>query len=315
MRTVRKDIVNLFRSSPVPSNAHYEKQIVLQSRTISNLLREKKRLKFLAEIEFSGFSQWGEDGIIDWLIDRLPGMPETFVEFGVQDYRESNTRLLLYLRNWRGLVMDGSCRNIADIKQQDISWRFDLEAQCAFIDRDNINNLIYSAGISGEIGLLSVDLDGNDYWVWKAIDVVNPVIVVCEYNAVFGDAQRISVPYRPDFQRTIAHHSNLYFGASLPSLIDLGNQKGYVYIGSNSNGCNAFFVREDRASEIVQVIDEVKSFPSRFRESRDAAGKLTYVRGEKRIEIIRHLPVFDFESQSIKQLMDIYPLYSPKWSG
>ena len=289
------------------------KNIVLQSLMIASKNREKKSIKQLTDVEFSGFSQWGEDGIIDWLIERLPNIPKTFIEFGVEDYKESNTRMLLHLRNWRGHVIDGSKKHISSIKQQDLYWRFDLTVNCAFINRENINHLIDTSGFYGDIGLLSIDIDGNDYWVWQAINSVNPVIVVCEYNAVFGDLHRISVPYKADFQRTQAHFSNLYFGASLLSLIELGQQKGYVFVGTNSNGCNAFFVRDDFAPLIMASLDEITSNPSLIRESRDSTGTLTFMRGKERLDIISHLPVFDFDTNSMRKIGDIGNLYSSHW--
>lgn len=290
-----------------------EQSIVLSCQYMANSNRTRGNIRFLSAVEFRGFSQWGEDGILDWLLERLPDIPDTFVEFGVEDYRESNTRLLLFLRNWRGLVLDGSEAHIKSIQAQDIYWRHDLTAKCAFIDRDNINQLIASSGLQGDIGLLSVDIDGNDYWVWQAIEVVRPVVVACEYNAVFGDVHRLSVPYQPDFQRTRAHHSNLYFGASLQSLIHLGEQKGYRFVGTNSNGCNAFFVRNDHAAGVLAAIDEIRAYPSRLREARDENGQLTFVRGIQRADIIRHLPVFDFATEQVRPLAEMGGLYSPAW--
>lgn len=292
-----------------------ELPVMLQSLSIARTNRSMDRIRALSDVEFRGFSQWGEDGIIDWLMEHLPGIPETFVEFGVEDYRESNTRLLLMLRNWRGLVMDGSADHVMSIKGQDIYWRHDLTAECAFIDKDNINQLIASSGLRGDIGLLSVDIDGNDYWVWEAIEMVRPAVVVCEYNAVFGDVHRISVPYNADFQRTRAHHSNLYFGASLPALTHLGERKGYCFVGTNSNGCNAFFVRKDCAESVVAVIGEIRSYPSRFREARDASGQLTFARGAQRADVIRHLPVFDFSIGRARPLAELGGLYSTAWLG
>jgi hypothetical protein len=267
----------------------------------------------LADVEFRGFSQWGEDGILDWLVERLPGIPEKFVEFGVENYRESNTRLLLWLRNWRGLVIDGSLPHVNDIRKQDVSWRFDLKAACAFIDRDNINDLISLSEFGDEIGLLSIDVDGNDYWIWQNLNVVKPVIVVCEYNAVFGDLRRITIPYRPDFCRSRAHYSNLYFGASLQALIELGKTKGYTFVGTNSNGCNAFFVRHDRAPAILDSLEDVSSHGSRFLESRDMTGRLSFVRGGRRVDAIRNMPVFDLDLQSELPLADLGELYSETW--
>ena len=287
---------------------------VLQCQVIAENHRQKKQIHSLAEVEFSCYSQWGEDGIIDWLIEMLPEIPNTFIEFGVQDYRESNTRVLLHLRNWQGLVIDGSEGNISDIKRQDVSWKYDLMASCAFIDCENINQLITTAGMSGSVGLLSVDIDGNDYWVWQSISAVSPAIVVCEYNALFGDQHQISVPYKSDFVRTKAHYSNLYFGASLPALVTLAEEKGYTFVGTNTNGCNAFFVREDLKSYILDAVNDVKGFPSSFSETRSENGKLSYVRGCDRLDIIKHMPVYNFKTNSICSLEDLGNLYSPDWS-
>ena len=125
--------------------------------------------------------------------------PPSFIEFGVETYRESNTRFLLVKDNWRGLVIDGSETNVASIRALSEYWRHDLTAVASFITRDNINDLFADAGFTGEVGLLSIDIDGNDYWVWEAIDVVSPVIVVVEYNSVFGPEAQVTVPYAADF--------------------------------------------------------------------------------------------------------------------
>ena len=242
-----------------------DRLIFLQGTLNARFNRQKNRIKMLSEVEWSAFSQWGEDGIIDWLVERLPDIPDTFIEFGVGDYRESNTRMLLQLRNWKGLVLDGSQENIDSIKNQNIFWRHTLIAERAFIDRENINDLFSRAGFGGEIGLLSIDIDGNDYWVWEAIDIVKPVVVVCEYNAVFGDIYKLTVPYRNNFQRTKAHFSNLYFGASLPALIDLAQRKGYVFAGTNSNGCNAFFICNEQAPQVLKFVEAICSYPSSIR--------------------------------------------------
>lgn len=314
LRSIKKNLVNRFYRLLNPIEQKCIKTTVLQSLLLAQTNRSKEKIKELSDVEFSGFSQWGEDGIIDWLIEKLPEVPKTFIEFGVEDYKECNTRMLLHLRNWRGIVFDGSSKNISSIHKQDVSWRFDLTANCAFIDRENINQLINESGLSGDIGLLSVDIDGNDYWVWEAIDAVNPAIVICEYNAVLGDLHRITVPYQKDFQRTQAHYSNLYFGASLPALIELGRKKGYCFVGTNSNGINAFFIKQNYAPLVMNSIEKIVSYPSSFREARNSSGNLTFTRGNKRADIISHLPVYDFETSSIKSISELSNLYSTEWT-
>lgn len=314
LNKIKTQLQNYIRNANAPLQRLAERQLILQALSAAQMNRSRQRLGGLHEAEFCAFSQWGEDGIIDWLVERLPGIPATFVEFGVEDYRESNTRLLLQLRNWRGLVMDGSQAHIRDIQIQEVYWRHDLQAKCAFIDRDNINTLLAEAGLRGEVGLLSVDIDGNDYWVWQAIDVVSPAIVVCEYNAVLGDRYALTVPYRADFQRTRAHHSNLYFGASIRAMIALGQSKGYTFVGTTSTGCNAFFVRNDLAPAVVNALEGIWAFPSAVREARDPEGRLLFVSGVARAELIAQLPLVDLERNAQTTLAACPDLYSAEWS-
>jgi hypothetical protein len=303
----------LLINANAPVRELVERQLILQAQAMTAASQAQQRLAGLHAAEFKAFSQWGEDGIINRLTSQLPEISHSFVEFGVEDYRESNTRLLLQLRNWRGLVIDGSDDHIANIRSQDIYWRYDLKAESAFVDRGNINALIADAGFDGALGLLSIDIDGNDFWVWQAIDVVSPAIVVAEYNAVLGDRYALTIPYCADFQRTRAHHSNLYFGASIRALIGLAGEKGYTFVGTTSTGCNAFFVRDDLASMVLDTLECVWAFPSRVRESRNVEGHLTYVSGAARKNVIDTLPFINIETGKETTLAACPDLYSTAW--
>jgi hypothetical protein len=270
----------------------------------------------LDRVEFKVSSQWGEDGIIDWLVERaqVPPQLQSFVEFGVESYAEANTRFLLQNRNWRGLVMDGSREQIDRLRRDTrIIWGHELTAKSAFITRENINDLLADAGFSGEIGLLSVDIDGNDYWVWEAVSVVRPILCVCEYNAVFGDVWPISIPYEPNFDRGRREFSNLYFGASIVALRALASRKGYRFLGTNSAGVNAFFVRDDYAVHFADLLANPSAQPSRFRESRDSAGRLSFTGGAARANLIRELPVINTETMERQTFGQLTPLYSERW--
>jgi hypothetical protein len=264
-----------------------------------------QRPKKLAEVEFRVYSQWGEDGIIQYLTSVVPCDP-TFVEFGVQDYIESNTRFLVLKDNWSGLVLDGSDENVRRIREDRISWRHDLTSICAFIDRDNINGLIAQRFPGPELGLLSIDIDGNDYWIWEAMVQVRPAIVVCEYNSVFGARLPVTIPYRPDFDRTRAHYSNLYFGASLAALCHLAAKKGYAFVGSNSSGNNAFFVRLDRLSGLAPLPVQDGYVESSFRESRNTDGRLSYLTGIARLREIQELPLMNVETGAVLAIRELY---------
>ncbi|HET6178185.1 MAG TPA: hypothetical protein VFE61_14715 [Candidatus Sulfotelmatobacter sp.] len=239
---------------------------------------------------FGVFSQFDEDGIIQFLISHVEIKNQTFIEFGVEHYEESNTRFLLINDNWQGMVMDGSQENVDYIKNDRVSRKYDLQAYCEFITKENINELIRRSGFNEDLGLLSVDIDGNDYWVWEAIDSIRPRLVVAEYNSVFG-LDPVSTPYQADFLRTKAHHSNLYYGCSLAALTHLATRKGYLFTGSNLRGNNAFFVRKDIAGSLPQLTAQEGYVRSHFKESRDAKGNLTYLTGAARRKVIAHLPV------------------------
>lgn len=258
----------------------------------------------LADMEFQVYSQWGEDGIIQSLLNHVSIENKTFVEFGVQDYTESNTRFLLVNNNWSGLVIDGSDQNIESIKKDSIYWKYNLKAECAFITKENINNLLEKNGIVGEVGLLSIDIDGNDYWVWERISCIQPRIVICEYNSLFGPSAKVSTPYDPAFTRNSAHYSNLYYGASLAALEYLGNRKGYSLVGANAAGNNAFFVRSDVLGDLKSHTSAQLYVRSQFREGRSQDGNLTYQGFDDRLVNIKDLPVVDVINGRELKLMD-----------
>lgn len=269
--------------------------LILQGRSLALQIADRAPLARLQDAEFKVFSQFGEDGILQYLAREtgLSRSEQTFVEFGVQNYSESNTRFLLMNDHWRGLIIDGSREYIDSVRNQDLYWRHDLTAVAAWIDRDNIDRLIGDAGFSGDIGVLSIDIDGNDYWVWERIVVVNPVIVVVEWNSVFGPDHAISVPYDPAFQRQQAHHSCLYWGASIRAFEHLAAQRGYALLGSNTAANNLFFVRKDRLGRLQPRSAQEAYLESRFRDSRDASGRLNFLGGAKRRDEILDLPVID----------------------
>ncbi|NOS81153.1 MAG: hypothetical protein HOP32_06170 [Nitrospira sp.] len=248
----------------------------------------------LSQAEFRVFSQWGEDGIIQRLIQNVPINHCVFVEFGVQDYQESNTRFLLMHNNWTGLVIDADQGNIDKIRQDEIYWRYNLKAECSFVTRDNINALLKRNGLDGDIGLLSIDIDGNDYWVWEAIETVKPYIVVVEYNARFGPDRAVTVPYDEKFTRACAHYSMIYYGASLSALVALGARKGYDFVGANSAGNNAFFVRRDLRPSSLPVRTAAEGFvASQFRESRGENGQLLFLTFDEEQRILKDLPLVE----------------------
>ena len=270
------------------------------------MLAERNKRKHstnLKDYEFKVFSQWGEDGILQYLTSAIDIREKTFIEFGVADFFESNCRFLLMKDNWSGFVLDGSAANISRLKESYFYWKYELVAVDAFITRDNINDLLKRSGFGEDLGILSIDLDGNDYHVLEAVEGFRPRILICEYNAVFGPTRRITVPYDASFVRTSKHYSNLYYGASLGAIVSLAKKKGYSLAGTNSAGSNAFFVRNDLLDEQINFLDAEDGFsPSKFRESRDGDGNLTYVAGDARLKLIAGLPALNVETGRIEEI-------------
>ena len=155
-----------------------------------------------------------------------------------------------------------------------------------------------------KIGILSIDIDGNDYWVWKEINVIDPLIVIVEYNSTFGFEKKISIPYKQDFDRSKAHHSNLYWGASIEALKFLAKQKGYKFLTTNSAGNNAYFIKENIFDKIKLDLKK-NTYQSKFRESRDESGKKTFINYDQRLSIIGHLEVEDVETNKLYKISEL----------
>jgi len=267
--------------------------------------RQLKNEQEIANTEFRVYSQWGEDGIIQHLINKIEIPNKIFVEFGVENYTESNTRFLLQNDNWSGLVIDGSEKNIEYIKNDPIYWRYNLKAYEAFITKENIDNLIKQNGITGDIGLLSVDIDGNDFWVWRAIECISPRIVVCEYNSHFGDTHTISVPYDESFVRSEKHYSYIYYGASIAALEFLGKEKGYTLVASNEAGNNIFFIRDDLMGNFKAVTAKEAYHSAQFREARNQEGALTFDSFHENCKIISQEQMVDVSNNKLITLGDL----------
>ena len=261
----------------------------IESRQLLNLDASQ-----ISSAEFRVFSQWGEDGIIQHLLRHVPISRKIFVEFGVENYLESNTRFLLTNNQWAGLVLDGSQENIDYIKKDSIYWRHNLKAAQAFITRENINELLVSNGISGDVGLLCVDIDGNDYWVWEAIDAIVPRIVIVEYNSRFGPDKAVTIPYKADFRRDSGSGAGIYYGASLAAFASLGRKKGYALVGCNAAGNDAFFVKKDLKPDGLPELSVEQAFVrAQFREARGKDGELLFLNEAEEDAVLRGLPLVE----------------------
>jgi hypothetical protein len=201
-----------------------------------------RALPTFREVEFRCFSQFGEDGILLFLFSVLGTTNRRAIEMCAGDGVECNAANLIVNHGWEGLLFDGNDAALAEGR----AFYDDCpdtrimppELACAWITAENVNELVEKRGFVGEIDLLSLDMDGVDYWIWKALDRVTPRVVVLEYNNVWGPDDSVTVPYAPDFVSKGAQ------GASLAAFVKLGHAKGYRLVGCHRYGFNAFFVRQ-----------------------------------------------------------------------
>lgn len=198
----------------------------LLRKPIRDLNQFERRIAFIERREFA---QNGEDGIINAIFAMIGTTNKYFVEFGVEDGIECNTRFLSKKRGWKGLLMDGS--------NEDVSINLHKE----FITAENIESLFAKYQVPKELDLLSIDIDGNDYWIWKVIDSYHPRVVIIEYNACFPWEESKTIPYEESF----SWDKTDYYGATLQALVKLGETKGYTLVATDSCGVNAFFVLDE----------------------------------------------------------------------
>jgi hypothetical protein len=255
----------------------------------------KSNIRGLGEVEFQVFSQYGDDGIIQFLLSKIPFVNKTFIEFGVENYREANTRFLLINNYWSGMVIDGDPKNIQHIQNEDIYGYYDLRAYCSFITKENINQLLHSSGFHSEVGILSIDVDGNDYWIWNEISAIQPEVVICEYNSLFGFELSVTIPYEPSFVR--GNGKPLFFyGMSLNAAVQLAQQKGYFFIGCNSAGNNAYFINKKHKDLLgdMERSTEAGYNLAIFSESKNEEGNIR--RGKDKIMAIDNMEVIDLNN-------------------
>jgi hypothetical protein len=231
--------------------------------------------------EFNLYSQNGEDGILLYIFSKIGATNRRFVEFGVNGKTDNTTNLILNF-GWSGLLMEGD-RNIAEMIKKNFKNKLgekfsNIKGVQAFITKENINKLLSDNSAGNEIDLLSLDIDGNDYWIWKEITAINPRVVVMEYSGAFGPEKSLTIKYDPNFR--VSRKNFFYQGASLAALTKLAHSKGYVLIGCESNGINAFFIRKDVAEGRFEEIPVKNAyFPHISRLSTS-----------QQFESIKHLP-------------------------
>jgi hypothetical protein len=267
----------------------------------------------LNEVEMKIFSQNGEDGIIDYLTKQLNIAKPKFLEIGIGDYSESNTRFIYERTSPKGMVVD--CINDLEkkIKKKVKIWKGDLKIINKEINSSNALQLLNKDNMLHDLDLFSIDIDGIDYWILDKLPKHFSKIVVLEYNPIFGFDLEVSVPNISNFDRTKYHYSNLCFGMSFRAAVNLMDKKGFYFVGSNFLNNNAFFVSKKYKKNIYfknLKIDKTKSnIESNFRESRDKNKKLNYLSGKNKLKEILDCKIINLRNKK-KNILKIKNLIS-----
>ena len=209
----------------------------------------------ISETGFRVFSQFEEDGKLLFIFSIIGMTHKTFVEIGSDDGVNSNSANLYFNFGWSGLFIDGNPksikRGIKFFNKYPHPWFYKPKFKCAKVTRENVNELIQEGGLKGEIGLLSIDIDGNDYWVWDAIETISPQVVIIETHNEFG-LNNIVVPYDSTYFFPGKHP--VYHGASPIAMNKLANKKGYRLVGANDLGFNFIFVKNGLADDAIPEV-------------------------------------------------------------
>lgn len=220
---------------------------------VEKILKEEKYARRLNQYEYGVYSQGGDDGLIQEIFKRIKHN-KFFVEFGVGDGLENNTAFLL-LSGWKGLWIEASEQHTKSIEGNPYLGK-NLTLIHKSVTSENIENLFESGKVPKEFDLLSIDIDGNDIWVWQAIKNYSPKVVVIEYNGAYGKEVSVSQKYKSDYSWA----RTKFFGSSLRAIQKVGESKGYTLVACNLLGNNAYFVRNDFADKFEKIDDLYEPF-------------------------------------------------------
>lgn len=235
----------------------------LLSHNYPKLSPHKDALDRMLDSGFRCFSQNDEDGVLLHIFSLIGTTNKKVVEICAGDCVECNAANLIINHSWRGLLFDGSAENIASGQRFYARCRdtffYPPTLVQAWITAENIDALVAEHQFAGEIDLLSLDLDGMDFWIWKALKCIQPRVVVLEYNPAWGPYRSVTVPYQADF-RVDWDRRPWCQGASLSAFVKLGRERGYRLVGTHRLGVNAIFLRSDIGTDLFPEVTPAECF-------------------------------------------------------
>lgn len=251
----------------------------------------------LSQLGFKVYSQWEEDGILFYLSQEVLSSKPRILELGSGNFLESNSRFLCEYLNAAAFLVDARKDLDAGIDKSGLRWKTHIEGLCTWIDHENIHVIQKRAqSFLGKIDIVSIDLDGQDYWILKEIDLDTVRIVVVEYNPLFGSKACVTVQKNKEFFRSKSSH-NLLWGASIMAYVVYLESKGFEFVGSNVVGNNAFFVRNldlDKLRFRMPNTDYLEHETDYLiRESVDNLGNLSYLSKQEALAKIKYEMVYN----------------------
>jgi hypothetical protein len=248
LRRIKRKLVQFAQGS---EEAIYRHSEVAQKTLIASWkqLQAAGVILPLDQVGFSRFSEFEEDGHLLYLLTLAGSTSRTVVEISSQDGRVCMATNLLVHHRWRGFLFDGDPVFVAEGQRFFASHPATRAAPPAvraeWFTRDNVNRVLASAGISGEVDVLSLDIDGNDLHLWNAM-TVRPRILICEFNNAVPSELALTIPYKADFSfAALPPDQALFRSASLAAYVAVCRRKGYRLVGINALGFNAIFLRDD----------------------------------------------------------------------
>ena len=272
---------------------------------IQLLLKRKDYSKItnIRDAEVKIFSQYGEDGIIDFLLFKLDLINDiVFIEIGTGDYEEANTRFLCETRNCRGLLID-KIKDLKYIKKRDFFWKNDIYFCQKNVSSENIVKVLNTYDFNNNFNLLSLDVDGIDYWILKNIDLDRSDIAVVEYNPLFGADHSLTIPDINNFDRN--NYRKFFYGASLRAMIDLMNSKNYFFVGANKACNNAFFINKRNqhlfSNITLENLNEYTNFKFReLKKNNPSKNKISNL-----IKLIEDFEIFELKTKKLMKIKDL----------
>ena len=268
----------------------------------------RKEYKYLWDAEVKVFSQNGEDGILNYICDVLDMGKPSVIEIGAGNFQECNTRYLAEHRSANVLAVDSRPDLQTTIELLPVSLKTNVLYQTCWVTTKNINQIIGKAkNLFGEVDILSLDIDGNDYWVLKEANLIGIKVIVVEFNPLLSRTLPVSVPRNEAFDRTTEHFSWLYYGANLQAFMYLLGERGFSFIGTSRHGSNAFFVAQELENNFALNFKELALYTDvRSRESRGKTGELTFVSGQDRVKLIEEMQVINVLNGEILQILECW---------